>query len=80
MTSKDESDAIYRNIVIGSQVATLITLPLFGYFADKGDARVIIPFSFIIRCAVCLSFKFIEDPSEWYSYALCVALVMTSLI
>lgn len=80
LASKKESDAIYRNIVIGSQAATLVSLPLFGYFADKGDARIIIPFSFVIRCAVCISFRFVEDPSEWYSYALCVALVMTSLI
>ena len=62
LASKKESDAVYRNIVIGSQIATILSLPIFGYFSDKGDARIIIPTSFVIRCAVCASFKYIEDP------------------
>lgn len=80
LESKRESDIIYRNIVIGTQVVTLVSIPLFGYFSDKANPRIVIPIAFIVRGSVAACFKFVEDPSGWYSYLLCVSLVVSSLI
>lgn len=80
LESKEESDAIYRNIIIGSSVATIIALPFFGYMADKADARVIVPMAFLVRGLVAALFRFIESPKEWQGFMLCIFLVITSLL
>ena len=80
LETKEESDKTYRNIVIWMQVATLITMPIFGYYSDKADPRIIIPFSFLARGLTALCFRSIEHPQQWEAYVLAVTLTVTSVI
>ena len=65
LESNEESDSIYANIIIGSQVVTLITLPIFGFYSDRLDSRAILPAAFFLRGIIAASFYFIEDPGDW---------------
>lgn len=78
--SKEESDAIYRNIVLVIQLCVVLTIPIFGYLSDKVDLRVVIPFAFASRGIVAASFKSIENPNDWDAYVRCVLLVITSVM
>ena len=71
---------VFRNIIIGSQIATIIVLPIFGNIADKADARVVVPMAFFARGVVAALFRFVESPKEWQGITLCILLVVTSLI
>ena len=71
---------VFRNIIIGSQIATIIVLPIFGNIADKADARVVVPMAFFARGVVAVLFRFVESPKEWQGITLCILLVVTSLI
>ena len=80
LSGKEESDAIYRNIVLGSQIAVLVTMPVFGFLADKADLRVIIPMTFFARCLIAGSFRFITNPNDWHSYVLSVLMIVISIV
>ena len=78
LSDKEESDAIYRNVIIASQVVTLLTVPAFGYYSDRLDSRVIVPFSFLVRGLVAASFYFITDPRTAYGYIACITIIVLS--
>ena len=80
LPDKETSDAIYRNIIIGSMGSILIILPFFGYYSDRLDSRVIVPASFLARGAIAASVKFIEDPRSWYAYLAAVLVIILSNI
>ena len=80
LSSKEESDAIYMRVVSGALIAILIVAPIFGFMSDKSDPRVIVPASFLIRGLVSVSFGFINDPRDWHAYALCILMIVVSII
>ena len=80
LESEEESNTVYRNIVLVIQFCVLLTIPIFGYLSDKVDLRYVIPFAFLARGAVAASFKSIEDPREVNSFIICVLLVITSVV
>ena len=75
-----ESDKIYRNIILGAQVAILVCVPLYGWYVDKADPRILAPATFFVRAILAASFRFVQDPSEWPSYFLIVTMVVISII
>uniref|UniRef100_A0A7S3MI32 Major facilitator superfamily (MFS) profile domain-containing protein n=1 Tax=Favella ehrenbergii TaxID=182087 RepID=A0A7S3MI32_9SPIT len=80
LESKEESDKTYRNIVIGMQLATLATMPVFGYYSDRVDLRIFIPLAFLSRGLVCISFRLVEHPQTVLAFFLAICLTMTSAI
>ena len=62
------------------QIATLATMPVFGYFSDKVDLRYYVPLAFFLRGMVCFAFRSIDDPTTWHAYFLAICLTMTSAI
>lgn len=44
------------------------------------DARIIIPATFGIRSISAFSFRFIQNPANWYSYFIVVILIAFSLV
>jgi len=80
LSSKEESDAIYRKIVIIGVIVVLITMPLYGLLVDKADLRVIIPVTFLGRGLCAGSFYFITNPEMWQSYTLCIVTIMISVV
>ena len=80
LSSKEESDAIYMRVVSGALIAILFVAPIFGFMSDKSDPRVIVPASFLIRGLVSVSFGFITDPRDWHAYALCILMIVVSII
>ena len=78
--SKEEADAVYRNLVILAVGSTVVCLPLAGHVCDKVDLRYLIPFTFLARGIIAVSFRFLEDPSVWQSYFLCTAIVLASIL
>ena len=80
LASKEQSDKTYRDIVIWMQIATLTAMPIFGYYSDKGDPRIMIPLTFLARGTVACSFRFIDDPQTVEARLLAVCLTVTSII
>jgi len=80
LESDEESVKTYRNIVIWMQVATLFTMPIFGYYSDRADPRIIIPLTFLARGIVAISFRCIDHPQSWEAYLLAVLLTVTSVV
>jgi MFS-type transporter involved in bile tolerance (Atg22 family) len=80
LESKAESESIYLRVMAISMVALAIVGPAFGYISDKTDSRVLIPVSFLLRAICAISFRFVEDPSEWPAMMLCVAISVISTI
>ena len=80
LASKHEADSIYLRVVVGAQIAVALTIPIFGFLADKADVRVLIPATFLVRGLIALSFRFISNPNDFHSYALCILMVVVSII
>ena len=80
LNSKEESDKTYRDIVLWMQLATLASMPVFGYFSDRGDPRILIPLTFLARGIVACSFRFIDDPKTPQARLIAVLLTVTSII
>ena len=80
LATNEDSDLIYRNVIILSQGITLLTIPIFGFYSDRIDPRVIIPITFLIRGCIAASFKCIEDPRHWYGYTANVLIIIVSQI
>ena len=80
LASKGEADAVYMRVVVGAQIAVALTIPLFGFLADKADVRVLIPSTFLVRGLIALSFRFITDPRDFHSYVLSILMVVVSII
>ena len=70
--SKSDSEAIYMKVMAICILTLAIVGPVFGYMSNRLDSRVLIPVSFLARAICAISFRFIEDPSEWPAMFLCV--------
>ena len=71
---KEESDITYRNVIIGTQLVSIICIPIFCKLSDKVDTRISIPLTFLAHSALAGSFKYISDPTSTTSYVLCIML------
>ena len=80
ISTTEESDQIYTRVIVGALLSISIIVPIFGYVSDKADPRLIISFTFIMRCFIAASFRFIEDPRNLVSYLLCVLLITISVV
>ena len=67
-------------VITGALIGILIVAPLFGFVSDRADPRVLVPLTFFVRGMIGFSFRFIEDPSIWQAYAVCVLVVIVSFI
>ena len=74
LTSKDESDITYRNLILGTQLISIICIPVFCKLSDKVDTRISIPLTFLAHSALAFSFKYISDPTSTSSYIICILL------
>ena len=67
-------------IIIGSILAITFVSGVFGFFVDKSDMRILVPTLFASRALCGTGFYFIEDPSTWYSYILCISTIVVSML
>lgn len=80
LETKSDSEAIYMKVMAISMVTLAIVGPVFGYMSNSIDSRVLIPISFLSRAICAISFRFIEDPSEWPAMVLCVLISVVSTV
>mmetsp|Transcript_17153 Transcript_17153/g.23130 ORF Transcript_17153/g.23130 Transcript_17153/m.23130 type:complete len:212 (+) Transcript_17153:838-1473(+) len=80
LANKAESDSIYMYVVTASIFCIAIVAPAFGIISDRADARVLVPASFAMRGLCAISFQFIQDPKQWYSYTLCIITITVSVV
>ena len=59
LDGKEESDKVYKKVIIGAQIAILIAVPLYGWYVDKADSRVLTPMTFFLRSVLAFSFGFV---------------------
>ena len=80
IATKEQSDSLYMNIILGSLVTIAFIAPIFGFISDKADQRIVVPASFLIRGIVAACFCHIKNPYDWHAYILCILMVNVSII
>lgn len=63
-----------------SQTVTLAFLPVFGYFSDRLDPRVLILATVLVRAVLAGSFRFVTRPDTWFAYTMLTLLCLISNI
>jgi len=80
LSSKKEADSVYMTVVTISIFLIAIVAPAFGIISDRIDNRVLVPTTFALRGLCGVSFQFVTDPKMWYSYTLCVLIIIVSVV
>ena len=80
LKDNEHMNSAYSKFIIALQVGTLITVPVFGYFADTMDLRYPIPASFLARALVLFSFPAIQDPEGAGAYIAAFFLTATTAV
>ena len=80
LSSTEESDKIYMQVIAGALFSILLVAPVFGFVSDKADPRVIMPSTFFVRGVITFLFSYIDNPNNWHAYFICVTMIVLSVI
>lgn len=76
LISEDESNEIFKKIVLIGQIGSLVAVPLFGYLTDKLSAGYELIVAFGARCATCFLFFFLDSPKGFEPITILVAMTL----
>ncbi len=67
-------------MMIVSVIISAMVFPLVGKICDYYPLSNIIPIAFILRFVSTILFLFVKKPDSIYSYIVCVALIIFSIV
>ena len=67
-------------MMIISVILSAMIFPLVGKLCDKYDVRNVVPYAFLTRFVFTLFFSRLQTPDSYEAYAICVFIIIASII
>ena len=80
LDNENQGKDIYTFIMVASALVSVFIFPIAGFLVDYFPAHITVPGSFIFRCLTTLLFWSIERPDTTIAYAVCITMVVGTII